>query len=729
MTMNRSDVKIDAKLGELLLARNVLSETKLKKASDLSRMGAAFFVDTLCADPEVDENLFYEALSEYSSLPYLNLRHTEIPPAVVREIPIKVAAHYGFMLVKMQGRLLTVAVDYPLSVRTQDEIRLQLGYELSQVLSKKKDILESLKKFYGLGADTVERIVTSDSYSPSRAETVPKPEDIDKSAPNDASMIQLVNEIIHDAFQKRSTDIHFEPYRGAFRLRYRVDGMMRDVPLPEKTLRLIPSLLSRIKIMANLDVVERRLPQDGRALVKVKDKNLDLRVSCIPTAHGESVVIRILPTQMIFDLKKLGLSDANVSRIEELIQRPNGIVLLTGPTGSGKTTTLYACLQKINSSETKIVTIEDPVEYEIPGITQIQIAPKVGLDFAKGLRSMLRHDPDVMMVGEIRDFETAEIAIRAALTGHLVFSTLHTNDAASGITRLLDIGVEPFLAASSVEAIIAQRLVRTICPRCRTEDGQPSAALRKKIAADIGVAVENVTLYIGKGCEDCGQTGYLGRTAIHEVLTFTEELKELVGRKSSAQAIKARALKDGMTTLMQDGWKKCLEGRTTPAEVMNAVETGFGTAESSSTSFAADIKEDAASSNPKNQRTFTRVASQTEISYIGIEVYYRIVHDKDKKSLFRENERVALSQNISAGGVLFKTSEVLAPGSILDLKFKLQKSDERIVHCLARVVRNEEGENYGEYMAAVMFLDISTADRVYLNEFVSRLQAEGALDA
>jgi type II secretory ATPase GspE/PulE/Tfp pilus assembly ATPase PilB-like protein len=343
-----------------------------------------------------------------------------------------------------------------------------------------------------------------------------------------------------------------------------------DANIPDAARQFLPAIVSRIKIMSNMSIVEKRVPQDGSAVVKTKDQKLDLRISTIPTPRGESMVIRILPTNVtLLGLEHLGLEMSNLRVFRELVKKPHGIVLVTGPTGSGKTTTLYACLNEINNPTRKIITLEDPVEYEVDGITQIQINPKIEFTFAAGLRSVLRHDPDIIMVGEIRDIETAEIAIRTALTGHMVFSTLHTNDAASGVTRLVEMGLEPFLVTSSIEAFVAQRLVRTVCPKCKEEIKTPLLEIRKEIAESLGMEEQEVRMFRGKGCSYCNQTGFYGRTAIYEIMTFNEQLRFAVLERKNAEQIKQIAMKSGMITLRQDGWKKVVDGITTPEEVMN----------------------------------------------------------------------------------------------------------------------------------------------------------------
>lgn len=711
-----SDTKTDAEFGQGLLKKELIATESVNAALKASRNSTKSLLEIIAEDYGVDENALYEALTESTGLNYQDLKTVSFDKAVVSRIPIKIASHYGFMPLKLQGERLIVAVDYPFNMQTLDDIRLQTGFSVQQMLSKREDILEALKKNYGFAADTVEKIVRKATPVTAQADAeMQSMEQIDKMAEG-ASVINLVNEIFLDAVQKRATDIHFEPYRGEFRLRYRIDGVLQDTNLSQNAKHLIQPVLSRIKIMANLDIVERRLPQDGRATVKVKDQSLDLRISSIPTRYGESIVVRILPTEMIFDLAKLGLDEKNVALLETLVQKPNGIVLLTGPTGSGKTTTLYACLNKMNSKERKIITIEDPVEYEIPGITQIQIQPKVGLDFAKGLRSMLRHDPDVMMVGEIRDFETAEIAIRAALTGHLVFSTLHTNDAASGVTRLLDIGLEPFLVASSVQAIVAQRLVRRICPKCKTEDTSQPTVLKTKIAKDLGLKTP-IKVYKGKGCDACNQTGFYGRTGIHEVLAVSDKVKELIVNKSSSHEIKQRAMQDGMLTLLQDGWKKVIAGVTTPAEVINVTNMEKEPEDSVSEAPATEeVPEEGV--RYSDQRLFPRIQSQIGVTYRRIEIHYRVFK---KDAPVQGPERVGFTENISASGFLIRLPEIFALSTILDMNFEVPEKAGRTIQCLGRVVRVEEDD--AGFLAGVMFLDLTPADRAHLYEFVRKKQS------
>ena len=369
--------------------------------------------------------------------------------------------------------------------------------------------------------------------------------------------MKLVNQLILEAHHRRATDIHLEPYREKVRLRYRIDGMLHDVDIPPAIRQLFPAIISRLKVLSNLNIVERRLPQDGRATVKVGDQRLDLRISVLPTPNGESVVIRILPDRMLLDFEELGFHPSDQRLLEAVIRKPNGLVFVTGPTGSGKTTTLYACMKGINTQERKIVTIEDPIEYELEGITQINASSSVGLSFAMGLRSMLRHDPNVMMVGEVRDLETAELSIRIALTGHMILSTLHTNDATSGIIRLMDMGIDPYLIASSLECIIAQRLVRLLCPACK-EEGPSVASIGKT--------------YRKRGCKRCDQTGFLGRSAIYEMFFLSQPVRDLILQRASADAVRRAAVEQGMRTMREDGLAKVEAGLTTLDEVLRVTQ-------------------------------------------------------------------------------------------------------------------------------------------------------------
>jgi type IV pilus assembly protein PilB len=553
---------------DALVKKSLLSQEELDRYSTEAKLAKENLHSYLTRYDILNDKQIMDALAGFCHLETVDLKRLAIDKAVIERVPVKFASYYKFMPIAIADNKIKLATAMPMDVRLQDELRVHLGMEPKIVLALESDVYEALKKHYGLASDTIDRILTQDKRLPMETDQTQWVEDIEKKS-EDPSIAKLVNQIILEAYQKRATDIHIEPYRNKVRLRYRIDGVLVDANLPNEAKVFLLPIISRIKIMSNLTITERRLPQDGSAVVRTKDQDLDLRVSTIPTPRGESMVIRILPTKtMLMSLEKLGFSDETALKFRDLIRRPHGIVFVTGPTGSGKTTTLYACLNEINAASRKIITIEDPIEYEMEGVTQIQVNSRVDLSFAKGLRSILRHDPDILMVGEVRDLETAEIAIRTALTGHLVFSTLHTNDAASGITRLVDMGIEPYLVASSVEAFVAQRLVRVICPKCKTEDKTPFKDIRDEIARTLQVN-DAVKIYKGAGCDHCNSTGYYGRTAIYEIMALNEAIRSAIIEKPRAEHIKRIAVANGMRTLRQDGWKNVLEGVTTPAEVLN----------------------------------------------------------------------------------------------------------------------------------------------------------------
>jgi len=572
------------RLGEILIDKGLITSEQLQEALAQQRKTGEFIGTILIKKKFIKEKELFEVLSEQLHIDYVNLKDITIERSVIEKVPAKFSWHYKIIPVRFSGNKLTVATSDPL--RSLNDLRLFLNYEIEPVLASESEILEAARKYYGVGAETVESIMSKAPKEPKRQQPAEKIEDIEKTA-EDASVIKLVNQILLEAYQKRATDIHIEPYRDRMGLRYRIDGVLYEANIPPGMKQFFPAIISRIKIMSRLNIVERRLPQDGRALVKIGKEKLDLRISIIPTRHGEGVVIRILPTNMLFSLEKLGLEPEDLKTIDSFIKKPHGIIFVTGPTGSGKSTTLYTCLSTIKSTANKIITLEDPVEYELEGISQIQIMPEIGFSFATGLRSILRHDPDVLMVGEVRDLETAELAIRVALTGHLIFSTVHTNDAAGGVTRLLNIGIEPFLLSSSVEAFIAQRLIRVICPKCKKEDKE-AEGLKKQMIEDIAefakinkrkdiqelscLKQQDIRIYKGQGCEACHSTGFQGRTAIYEILVVNRPIKELILAKASADAIREEAIKQGMRTLRMAGWKKVIEGVSTPSEVLRVTQ-------------------------------------------------------------------------------------------------------------------------------------------------------------
>lgn len=554
------------RLGEMLLQKNIITSPQLEIALKEQKKTGDFLSIALIKLGFATEEEMWPILAEQLEIEYVKLKEISIEPDAIKKVPAKLVSHYKLMPIKLTSDTLIIALNNPLDIHTLDEVSLLLGMKVKAVLAGEKDILEAIRKYYGVGAETIQQIMDTEGVSEKRGAKV---EDIEDLA-TDASIGKFVNQILLEAYKDRATDIHIEPYEDELKIRYRIDGLLYDAKVPETIKHFKSAINSRVKIMAGLNIAEKRLPQDGRIKVRVGDIDLDLRVSFLPTPFGESVVIRILSSSLLYSLPELGLSQDDLKILDNLIKKPHGIVFVTGPTGSGKTTTLYACLCKINKPETKIITIEDPIEYQLNGITQIQVYPRIGLTFAQGLRSMLRHDPDVMMVGEVRDFETAEITIRVALTGHLVFSTLHTNDAASAITRLLDMGIEPYLVSSSVECFIAQRLVRLICPECKS---QVPAKQEMVKGFDLGnLDLSKLVIFEGKGCESCKFTGYKGRTAIYEFLVMNDAMREMVLERLPANQIQKKAISFGMKTLRQDGWEKVLKGMTTISEVIRVTQ-------------------------------------------------------------------------------------------------------------------------------------------------------------
>ncbi len=556
------------KLGEMLLNAKVITSEQLDKGlKEHSRTGQ-FLGSALVKLGYIEEEKLFPILSKQLGIEYLRIKGIKLFSDLIKKVPARFASHYKLLPIELKDGVLTIAVTDPLDVHAIDDIKLLLGYEVKPVLAGEKDILEGIRKYYGVGAGTVEKMM-EEAKGEKETPSVRITEVIEELA-EDASIIKVVNQFLEQAVEERATDIHIEPYEDELKVRFRVDGVLNDVSVPPSIRHFHAAIVSRIKIMSNLNIAERRLPQDGRIKVSIKKMEYDLRISILPTPFGEGSVIRILNPSMLYSLKELGLSSKSLEILEEMIETPHGIIFNTGPTGSGKTTTLYACLNKINTPDKKIITIEDPIEYQLKGITQLQVHPKIGFTFAHGLRSMLRHDPDIMMVGEVRDLETAEIAIRVALTGHLVFSTLHTNDAAGAITRLLDMGVEPYLVSSSVECIIAQRLVRVVCTECK-QAIKPT----KEILEEFGVKekLSNFTLFNGKGCEKCRFTGYKGRTGIYEILIMDDKIRKMVLDREVLNKIRGYVVeKKKMKTLRQDGWEKVKSGITTPSEIIRVTQ-------------------------------------------------------------------------------------------------------------------------------------------------------------
>ena len=532
-----------------LLKHGVVSTSRLAEAQKIASSSGRLLADVLVVDGFAAEESVLAQLASQHHLEFVRLSDLVIDLGAVRAVKPKFAAHYGIMPVKLEKGVLTIAVSRVGDITALEDIETNLGCQVERVLARACEIQELLRKHYGVGAETVERILANadDEAQDLDAE---ESHDLERMA-EDASVVRLVNQLLQEAINARATDVHLEISRENVTVRRRIDGILYDTRLPANIRALYAAIVSRIKLMSGLDIVERRLPQDGRARVRLAGQNFDLRVSVVPSVHGEDIVIRVLPSTMLFDVEELGFSGAHLDLLKKLIANPYGILFVTGPTGSGKSTTLYACLSRLNTRDRKIITIEDPVEYELSGITQTQIHPQIGLTFAGALRSMLRHDPDVMMVGEVRDRETADIAIQTAMTGHMVLSTLHTNDAASGAVRLIDMGVDPYLVTSTVLAFVAQRLVRTICPSCKT-----------------AFEAEGKTLYRGEGCRECRESGYRGRVAICEFLPLENDIQSLILNRSPAMDIRKRADELGFATLAQDGWRKVSAGITTAEEVL-----------------------------------------------------------------------------------------------------------------------------------------------------------------
>ena len=508
------------------------------------------------------------ALSDEIGEKYVNLDDITIEPTIVVLIPEEMARRHQLIAIDKDEKKLTVAMANPLDVFAHDELKIRLGYDIDSVLSYGEDIYKALDEVFGV-TDEWDQVIGKIENMQVTVLKEEEKEEADISAiteSEEAPVIALVNLIILRSVKENASDIHIEPFgEDTLKVRYRIDGILHDVMSLPRNLQL--AVISRIKIMSDLDIAERRLPQDGRIQVNVGGRKINIRVSILPAVTGESAVLRILdPSSILLELDSLGFSPDILPNFLSIIKKPNGIILVTGPTGSGKSTTLYTTLNLLNSTEKKIMTIEDPVEYRLKGISQVQAKPKIGLTFAAGLRSFLRQDPDIMLVGEIRDKETAEIAVQAALTGHIVLSTLHTNDAPSSVIRLVDMGIEPFLISSSVIGVIAQRLVRKICPKCKK--GTKITPDMKKILDEYEISNNEITLYKGEGCPYCKDTGYKGRVAIFELMLITENIRDLISKNVTTGKLREAAVKEGMCQLREDGIKKVCEGITTIDEVL-----------------------------------------------------------------------------------------------------------------------------------------------------------------
>jgi len=571
---------MSGKIGEILLKEKIISAEQLRQALEYQktnggRLGNALVKLGFLSDDEVTA-----VLSRQYGVPSINLAYFEVDANVIKLIPMETAMKYQILPLSRVGSSLTVAMVDPTNVFAMDDIKFMTGFNIEPVVASEGAITEAIKKHYGTMEDVAARKEIEDIVSfidEGAAESVElEAEDestlnlaaLEKAA-EEAPVLRLVNYILTDAVKRGASDIHLEPYEKEYRVRYRIDGILQTIMNPPTKLR--DAIINRVKIMSKLDISERRLPQDGRIMIRMmhngKKKQLDFRVSVLPTLHGEKIVMRLLDKENLrLDMTKLGFEPESLAKFQKAIFKPYGMVLVTGPTGSGKTNTLYSSIAQLNKPDTNIITAEDPVEFQLPGINQVQMKEQIGLNFATALRSFLRQDPNIILVGEIRDFETAEIAIKAALTGHLVLSTLHTNDAPSTISRLMNMGIEPFLVATSVHLICAQRLVRRICQDCKMADD-----LSPQVLIDAGYTPEEaktVKVYRGQGCATCNNRGYKGRVGLYEVLEITDELRELILVGASALEIKRKAIEQGMIMLRRSGLIKVANGLTTLEEVI-----------------------------------------------------------------------------------------------------------------------------------------------------------------
>ncbi len=563
---------------------------QMVEAGQLSAMDAEGLLRECQSDPgsrpKSEEDVLKWLAGEYE-LNFTLLDTIEPDRQLLSLFPARVLLKEQLLPLRRTNGTVEIATSRLFATQGLDALKTMTGMRLRPVLSPTEAIQREIKKHLGVGADTID---TLDEETPFQVVDENGPEDTDlDSAAEDASIIRFVNQVLKDAIELRASDIHLEPFEDELRIRYRIDGVLQEVPVPAQIKRFQPAIVSRVKILSHLNIAEKRLPQDGRIKIRIEDSEVDIRVSVIPMLHGEAVVMRLLrQNSTLRGLRDLGLAAREVACFQRVLDLPHGIVLVTGPTGSGKTSTLYTALNAINDAYRKIITIEDPVEYQLKGVNQIQVSEKAGLTFARGLRSILRHDPDVILVGEIRDQETAQIAVQASLTGHLVFSTLHTNDAPGALTRLVDMGVEPYLVASSLEAVLAQRLVRVLCPHCKQLDTTPTA---QTLTAQVGLPART-KIYRSVGCRECRNTGFHGRHAIFEWMDTDNEIRQLILKNASTDQVRDAARRAGMRTLAEDGWRLVGQGLTTFEEVLS-VTTAKEVAQTTRPDGAEGVAEDA----------------------------------------------------------------------------------------------------------------------------------------
>jgi type IV pilus assembly protein PilB len=565
---------MSVRLGEILVKESLISQDQLQKALDYQRANGGKLGSCLTKMGYITDDDITGVLSRQYGVPSINLKYYEIDPNVIRLIPQDTALRYQVVPLSRVGSVLTIAMTDPTNVFAMDDVKFMTGFNVEPVVASESAIAEAIARFYGGSHSNGEELsnlmkdLVDEELELASDEAELDAASLEKAA-EEAPIIKLVNLILTDSVKRGASDIHLEPYETELRVRFRVDGMLQTVMSPP--LKLKDAITSRMKIMAKLDIAEKRLPQDGRIMIKYKadgkKKELDFRVSTVPTLYGEKIVLRLLDKENLrLDMTKLGFEQSSLTKFERNILKPYGMVLVTGPTGSGKTNTLYSSVARLNQVDTNIMTAEDPVEFQLGGINQVQMKEQIGLNFAAALRAFLRQDPNIILVGEIRDFETAEIAVKAALTGHLVLSTLHTNDAPSTISRLMNMGIEPFLVATSVNLICAQRLVRRVCSNCKEELEVP-----QQVLIDAGYSEEEAKttkIYHGKGCSICNKGGYKGRTGLYEVMEINDELRELILVGASALELKKKAVEQGMLTLRKSGLVKMAAGQTTMEEVL-----------------------------------------------------------------------------------------------------------------------------------------------------------------
>lgn len=557
--------------GEILLRRGLINSDQLQQSRANANGGG--ILESIVKNGFAKEDQALRIVAEEFGLDFIDLREAEVDLKLLQTFPLKLIYRHSLFPVRAEAGQLFIATSNPLDLYPLDEAAAATGMAVVPLVAEKIELAKLVKKHLGVGSETVEGLLASRSDEETEIELLEKIEadgsELSEQA-QEASVVRLVNELLVEAIDTRASDVHIESQASGLVVRYRIDGILHTQAVPPEINRFQAAIISRLKIMAHLNIAEKRLPQDGRIKLRVHGREIDIRLSVIPMIHGESLVMRILDKgSMKFDLRSLGMGEATYKLFSELIRLPHGIILVTGPTGSGKTTTLYSSLLEIKSPENKIITTEDPVEYQLDGINQIQVHAKIGLTFAASLRSILRHDPDIVLVGEIRDAETAENAIQASLTGHTVFSTLHTNDAAGAFTRIVDMGIEPFLVASTVEGIMAQRLVRRLCPDCK-QAYQPT---HEDVPRDFPwEKLDGKPLYRATGCRTCRNLGYSGRFGIYELLATTEEVRQLAHDRVSSYEIKKAALRGGMMTLRDDAFRKAIEGTTSMDEVLRATK-------------------------------------------------------------------------------------------------------------------------------------------------------------